>query len=72
MYEKLSNCIQIRADAKIRKMLTERNDTIMMTIVSDELVAKEACYHASCYRMYTKPVYTPQLQSEIDFEYMGV
>ena len=32
MCEKLSSCIQIRADEKIRKMLTERNDTTMMTI----------------------------------------
>ena len=70
--EKLSNCIQIRADEKIRKVVTERNDTTVMTIISDELVAKEACYHASCYRMYTKSVYTTKLQSEIDPEYMGV
>ena len=26
-----------------------------MAITSEELIAKEACYHASCYRAYTMP-----------------
>ena len=70
--EKLSNCLQIRADEKIRKLACERNDTTVMAIASDELVAKEACYHASCYRAYTKPLYTKQQQSQIDPEYAEV
>ena len=45
-------------------MATDRNDTAMMAIASDELVAKEARYHATCYRSYTKPGYTTQLQSK--------
>ena len=43
-----------------------------MAIISDESIRKEACYHASCYRMYTKTVYTTKPQSAIDPEYMGV
>ena len=39
-----------------------------MAIASDELVAKEACYYASCYRMCIKPVYPRQLQNKIDSE----
>ena len=72
--EKLSSCMQIRADNSIRKVATDRNDTAVMAIASDELVAKEARYHATCYRSYTKPSYTTQLQSnsEIDAKYIKV
>ena len=70
--EKRSNCIQVRADGKICKVDTEQNNTTVMAIAPDELVAKEICYHTSCYRMYTKHVYLTQLQSEIDTEDMKV
>ena len=52
---------------KIR-IATEQNNTTVMAIASDELVAKEACYYASCYRMCIKPVYPRQLQNKIDSE----
>ena len=52
--EKLSCCIQLRADEKIRKIATQKNDHELLAIASDELIAKEAHYHASCYRLYTK------------------
>lgn len=66
--------MQIRADDTIRKMANERNDTVVMAIAADELVAKEARYHATCYRSYTKPVVTEQLQSnsEINSKYTEV
>ena len=71
--EKLSSCMQIRADNTIRKMATDRNDTAVMAIASDELIAKEARYHATCYRSYTKPVWTQlQSNSEIDSKYTKV
>lgn len=74
-HEKLSSCMQIRADNKIRNLAIERNDTAVMAIASDELISKEACYHASCYRAYTKPVNATPLQSkeeEIDSEYSEI
>ena len=52
--EKLSNCMQIRADITVRKVAKERNDTAVLAITADELIAKEACYHWSCYREYTR------------------
>ena len=48
---------KFRADDTIRKVATDRNDTAVMAIASDELVAKVA-NHATCYRSYTKPGYT--------------
>ena len=35
---------------------TERRDAKLIALISDELVAKEARYHPSCYKVYTKPV----------------
>ena len=70
----LAAACKIRADNTIRKVATDRNDTAVMAIASDELVVKEARYHATCYRSYTKPSYTTQLQSnsEIDAKYIKV
>ena len=47
--EKLNNCIETRVKEKIRKVATERNDTTVVAMSSDELVAKESCSHASYY-----------------------
>ena len=52
--EKLSSCIQIRADENIRKVATQKNDAKVLAITTDELVAKEAHYHFTCYRSYTR------------------
>ena len=48
--EKLSSCMQIRADENIRKIATEKNDSKVLAITTDELISKEAHYHFSCYR----------------------
>ena len=53
--ETLSECVQLRADETIRKLATERKDQDILAIACDELVAKEALYHLSCYKLYTKP-----------------
>lgn len=55
--EKLSSCMQICADDKIRKLATLRNDPTILTVTADELIAKEACYHRTCYKDYTRPDY---------------
>ena len=51
--EKLTTCMQFRADKKIPEIAEQRNDDELLAITSDELIAKEAHYHASCYRTYT-------------------
>ena len=55
--ENLLSCCQIRADIKVRKSAELKNDTYMMAVTSDELIAKEAFYHASCYKAYTAIYY---------------
>ena len=54
--EKLTNCLQRRADETIRELATKRNDTKIIAVTSNDLVAKEACYHFTCYREYTRPI----------------
>ena len=47
--------MQLRGDKRVRKIAKQKNATQIMAITSEELNAKEACYHASCYRAYTMP-----------------
>ena len=54
--EKLTNCLQLRADGNIRELATKRNDAKIIAVTTDELIAKEACYHFTCYRDYTRPI----------------
>ena len=55
--ERLIQCADLRSDQTIRNIATAKHDTKILAIVSRELVAAEACYHKSCYRNYTRPVY---------------
>ena len=55
--EALRDCQQFRADDTIRKASEIRNDMKMIALSSEELIAKEAKYHASCYRDYTRALY---------------
>ena len=52
--EKLYCCAEIRADESIRKAATTKDDSNEISICADELIAKEAVYHKSCYRDYTR------------------
>ena len=54
--EPLRCCVQLRVDQKLKAIATERHDAKLIALTSDELVAKEARYHPSCYKVYTKPV----------------
>ena len=54
--EPLRRCAQLRVDQKLKTIATERHDAKLIALTSDELVAKEARYHPSCYKVYTKPV----------------
>ena len=49
-------CAQLRFDQKLKTIATERHDAKLIALTSDKLVAKEARYHPSCYKVYTKPV----------------
>ena len=64
--EKLLSCCQCRADETIRKAVTEKNDSIIMAITSDDIIAKEASYHASCYRNYTRVCYQKEKVSSVN------
>ena len=55
--EALRDCQQFCADDTIRKASEIRNDMKMIALSSAELIAKEAKYHASCYRDYTRVLY---------------
>ena len=46
----LSSCMHIRAEDKIRKLATLRNDLTILTVTAEVLIAKEACYHITCYK----------------------
>ena len=53
--EKLLCCSEFRTDEKIRSAATRKFDSKILSIASDELIAKEARYHTSCYRDYARP-----------------
>ena len=51
--ETLIQAVDLRADRTLRSVATEKNDTRMLAVTSRDIVAAEACYHASCYKRYT-------------------
>ena len=70
--ERLSDCTTICADERVRKVAFEQNDTALIAIASDELIAKEAHYHATCYRSYTRLNYTPVPEKRHDSDLNNV
>ena len=55
--EKLLSCAKLRADDSIRKASLLRGDQWIAAITTDDLIAKEAKYHKTCYRDYTRVNY---------------
>lgn len=47
----------MRADTTVRKAAMIQDDSVVLAITTDELIAKEAFYHASCYKSYTAICY---------------
>ena len=45
---KMICCVELRVDERIRQIATAKHDSKILSITSDELVAKEAKYHSSC------------------------
>ena len=54
--EKLTSCLQLCSDGNRRELATQRNETKIIAVTTEELIAKEACYHFTCYRDYTRPI----------------
>ena len=54
--EPLRCCAQLRVDQKLKAIATEQHNAKLIALTSGELVAKEARYHPSCYKVYTKRV----------------
>ena len=69
--ESLSSRMQIRADKKIRDIAMEQKGSSILAITSDELIAKEARYHFTCYREYTRPstntTFSKETESKAEF-----
>ena len=51
--EKLTQAVQLRADDRLRECAINREDERIIAITSRDIVAAEAHYHASCYKLYT-------------------
>ena len=51
----LTQCVDLRADASIRKAAIAAGDSRIIGLASRDLVAAEAWYHGQCYRDYTRP-----------------
>ena len=56
--------MKLYADDKIRTVATSKNDHRILSIASDELVAKGARYHPTCYRDYTRPDKQPSFSPD--------
>ena len=41
--------MQLQADETIRKIATQKNDSKILAITTNDLIAKEAYYRATCY-----------------------
>ena len=52
--EKLAACLEFRAVQSIKTAATKINDFKMLGLITDYLIAKEAQYHSSCYKLYAK------------------
>ena len=52
--EKLVECLKFRAVQSKKTAAMKINDFQMVGLITDDLIAKEAHYHSSCYKLYTK------------------
>ena len=54
--EKLNLCVELRADKLIKEASLLHNDPRIAALCTDDLIAKEAAHHKSCYRDFTRIV----------------
>ena len=52
--EKLTQAVQLRVDETLRKCAILKGDEKILALTSRDIVAAEAHYHCSCYKIYTK------------------
>lgn len=52
--EALQQCVELRADERIRTAASKKADKRVLALLSRDLVAAEGHYHVSCYKIYTK------------------
>lgn len=50
--EPQTKCVKLQADANIRNIVTEKQYTKILVVVTRELPAAEACYHKPSYKSY--------------------
>lgn len=63
--EPLSQCLTYEADASLKQAAISKNDERMLVRIRGiDLVAKEAHYHKSCYREYTRKDEAPKVCSK--------
>ena len=46
--------MQLQEDETVRKIATQKNDSKILAITTNDLIAKEACYHFTYYGSYTR------------------
>ena len=51
---RLCSCMQLQSDETVRKIATQKNDSKILAITTNDLIPKEACYCFTCYRSYTR------------------
>ena len=52
--ERLVACLNLRAVQSIKRAVTKINDFQMFGLIANDLIAKEAHYHSSCYKLYAQ------------------
>ena len=62
--ETLIQCADLRSDATLRDIATQKQDSKILAIVSRDIVAAEAHYHRSCYKEYTRPRITMETDTQ--------
>ncbi len=53
--ETVIHCLQLRGDQSVRDAAIRKCDEKILALTSREILAAEAHYHGSCYKLYTKP-----------------
>ena len=56
--EHLIQCTELSTDHKIRDAASRKQDDRILVLMSKDLVAAKGHYHKSCYKHYTKEVFT--------------
>ena len=50
--EPLTQCVELRADARVRDAIIKKKNDRILSFISRDLVATESHYHMSCYHSY--------------------